>query len=138
MTKENVKIVKRTYPTGTAILLHEMSSDPNPIPNNTIGIVDFVDDMGQIHCTWFTRFHKRSLAISKEYGDDFEKAKGDGHVSTWEISGDGYYPYCTLCEGEPAYELLLQNETGKVQLPKRCPHCGAVMTNWDRLNKSRR
>ncbi len=27
-----------------------MGDDPNPIPDNTFGVVDHVDDIGTIHC----------------------------------------------------------------------------------------
>lgn len=43
--------VKAEYPEGTRILLIEMGDDdPRPIPPNTRGTVDFVDDMGTVHC----------------------------------------------------------------------------------------
>lgn len=35
----------------------------------------------------------------------------------WEISSDGYYPYCSLCKNEP--------ESGKRTY--YCPNCGAKM-----------
>lgn len=35
----------------------------------------------------------------------------------WEISSDGYYPYCKKCNARP--------ENGK--MTKYCPNCGAKM-----------
>ena len=35
----------------------------------------------------------------------------------WEISSDGYYPYCSNCKSEP--------ENGVMS--KYCPECGAIM-----------
>lgn len=43
----------------------------------------------------------------------------------WEISCDGYYPYCTNCYFEP-YHFVRANEGS---LPDICPKCGAKMTN---------
>ncbi len=40
-------------------------------------------------------------------------------ISRWEISSDGYYPYCVNCHTEPP---------GKVLSPY-CPNCGAMMEN---------
>lgn len=39
-----------SYPEGTRILLIKMGDDPNPISPNTRGTVDFVDDIGTVHC----------------------------------------------------------------------------------------
>ena len=37
--------------------------------------------------------------------------------SKWEISSDGYYPYCKMCNARP--------ENGK--MTNYCPNCGARM-----------
>ena len=37
--------------------------------------------------------------------------------SKWEISSDGYYPYCKMCNARP--------ENGKIT--NYCPNCGARM-----------
>ena len=37
--------------------------------------------------------------------------------SKWEISSDGYYPYCKMCNASP--------ENGK--MTNYCPNCGARM-----------
>lgn len=42
--------IKADYPKGTRVLLIHMGDDPRPIPSMTRGTVDFVDDMGTIHC----------------------------------------------------------------------------------------
>lgn len=58
--------IKERYPEGTRILLIEMGDDdPRPIPPNTRGTVDFVDDMGTVHCK-FDNGRKLGLA----YGVD--------------------------------------------------------------------
>ena len=42
--------VKAEYPEGTRILLIQMGDDPRPIPPNTRGTVDFVDDLATVFC----------------------------------------------------------------------------------------
>ena len=46
------QIMKERYPAGTRIILLQMGEDPNPIPPNTKGTVDCVDDIGTLHCTF--------------------------------------------------------------------------------------
>lgn len=42
---------KKIWPVGCGILLiHMLSDDPRSIPDNTRGIVEFIDDIGTIHC----------------------------------------------------------------------------------------
>ena len=48
MTNYTQKI-KEEFPAGTRIKLIHMNNDPFPVPDNTLGTVDFVDDAGQIH-----------------------------------------------------------------------------------------
>ena len=43
----------------------------------------------------------------------------------WEISSDGYYPYCSHCKTEP--------ENGVMS--KYCPNCGAKMRRSDDKNE---
>ena len=58
--------VKAEYPEGTRILLMEMGDDdPRPIPPNTRGTVNFVDDMGTVHCKFD---NGRNLGLA--YGAD--------------------------------------------------------------------
>lgn len=42
--------IKAEYPEGTRILLIQMGDDPRPIPPNTRGTVDFVDDLATVFC----------------------------------------------------------------------------------------
>lgn len=44
--------------------------------------------------------------------------------SKWEISWDGYYPYCDNCSYEPSYSEVLAG------LPDICPKCRAHMLNY--------
>lgn len=43
---------KGAFPVGTRILLEQMGDDPRPIPPNTRGTVEAVDDIGTVHCTF--------------------------------------------------------------------------------------
>ena len=48
--RRRVEMMKERYPEGTRICLDSMPNDPRPIPPGTKGTVDFVDDMGTLHC----------------------------------------------------------------------------------------
>ena len=56
------------YPEGTKIKLNYMKDNYNPVPSGTQGIVDHVDDAGQIHVKWE---NGSSLALLYDE-DDFE------------------------------------------------------------------
>ena len=49
MDSKSLENIKINFPPG--ILLTKMN-DPYPIPPNSIGTVDFIDDEGQIHIKW--------------------------------------------------------------------------------------
>lgn len=49
--KAQVEINKRMYPKGTRIKLINMN-DSQPVPSGTIGTVERIDDLGQIHMKW--------------------------------------------------------------------------------------
>ncbi len=57
--------VKESYPEGTRIVLIEMGDDPRPIPSNTRGTVDFVDDLATVFCKFD---NGRWLGLA--YGED--------------------------------------------------------------------
>lgn len=59
--------VKVLYPKGTRIKLIKMNDKYAP-PSGTIGTVDFVDDIGQIHVKWESG-GSLALVIGE---DDFE------------------------------------------------------------------
>lgn len=48
----DVQFYKKMYPKGTKVKVIKMGEDPNPIPSGTTGIVNFVDDLGTVHCTF--------------------------------------------------------------------------------------
>lgn len=50
--KLDMELIKSVYKPGTIIKLVQMYDDPQPIEPNSIGVVDYVDDAGQIHMKW--------------------------------------------------------------------------------------
>ena len=54
MDRKMVKFIKEQYPPGTRIRLNSMSDPYSPVPAGIAGIVDLVDDAGQIHMKWNT------------------------------------------------------------------------------------
>lgn len=52
LSHEKVESLKKQYPPGTRIQLHHMGDDPRPVPDGMTGTVNFVDDIGTIHCSF--------------------------------------------------------------------------------------
>ena len=52
MDSKMVKFIKEQYPPGTRIRLNSMSDPYSPVPSGVEGVVDWVDDEGQIQMTW--------------------------------------------------------------------------------------
>lgn len=65
-----LKRLEERYPVGTRIRLISMS-DPRPIPSGTCGVVEYIDDAGQIHMKWD---NGRGLALVPDE-DQFEKVE---------------------------------------------------------------
>lgn len=63
-----VKQIKNMYPEGTKIKLNYMKDTYHPVPSGTLGVVEHVDDAGQIHVKWE---NGSSLALIYDE-DDFE------------------------------------------------------------------
>lgn len=51
-SKEEIEELRRKYPEGTKIRLIKMY-DPTPVPPGTIGTINQIDDVGNIHCDEF-------------------------------------------------------------------------------------
>lgn len=51
MKEIELENIRRMYPKNTIIKLEKMD-DPQAPPSGTLGIVDFVDDAGQVHMIW--------------------------------------------------------------------------------------
>ena len=60
MDSKMIKFIKEQYPPGTRIRLNSMNDPYAPVTPGTEGIVDLVDDAGQIHMKWD---NGRTLAI---------------------------------------------------------------------------
>ena len=52
MKQDEVKRLRRQYPPGTKIKCIHMNDDCHPVPDETLGTVQFVDDAGTIHVGW--------------------------------------------------------------------------------------
>ena len=49
---KEVERIKKMYPKGTRIQIERMKDPYHPIERGTKGIVDYVDDVGTLHCTF--------------------------------------------------------------------------------------
>lgn len=50
--QDEVERLRRQYPPGTKIKCIHMNDDCHPVPDGTLGTVQFVDDVGTIHVGW--------------------------------------------------------------------------------------
>lgn len=50
--KKRIESIKQRYPEGTRICVDSMGDDPRPIEPGTKGTVDWVDDIGTVHCNF--------------------------------------------------------------------------------------
>lgn len=73
LTQEEIKVIKDKYVKGTKIKLLKMYDPFTPPPSETTGIVDFVDDIGQIHINWN---NGSTLALVPDL-DEFEVLEED-------------------------------------------------------------
>jgi hypothetical protein len=48
---KKIELLKTKYPVGTVVVVLAMN-DPHGVPSGTKGIVDHIDDIGQIHVSW--------------------------------------------------------------------------------------
>ena len=69
-TEKEVEHLRETYPKGTRIKLNHMADDPHPVPDGTYGVVEGVDDGGQILMRWD---NGQSLSLVPD-ADDFKIA----------------------------------------------------------------
>lgn len=50
MREEKLKAIKEKYPIGSRIKIIQMKNEPDY--DDKIGILQFIDDVGQLHGTW--------------------------------------------------------------------------------------
>ena len=50
--RKRIESIKQRYPEGTRICVDSMGDDPRPIEPGTKGTVDWVDDIGTVHCNF--------------------------------------------------------------------------------------
>ena len=50
--RKRIESIKQRYPEGTRICVDSMGDDPRPIESGTKGTVDWVDDIGTVHCNF--------------------------------------------------------------------------------------
>lgn len=68
-SEKELESLRQMYPVGTRIEVDSMGDPYNPIERGTKGTVDYVDDIGTLHCSFD---NGRSLGVI--YGeDDFHK-----------------------------------------------------------------
>ena len=53
VTQQELEQLRQQYPKGTRLKLISME-DPQGVPEGTVGEVELVDDIGQIHVRWET------------------------------------------------------------------------------------
>ena len=68
VTQQELEQLRQQYPKGTRLKLIAME-DPQGVPEGTVGEVELVDDIGQIHMKWE---NGSSLALIPE-ADRFQK-----------------------------------------------------------------
>lgn len=52
MNKKKIEMLREKYPKGTRICLNRMGDQYRPVPEGTLGTVEYVDDIGTIHMSW--------------------------------------------------------------------------------------
>ena len=68
ITEDKLKEIQEKYPVGTKIKMLEDMDDKYPIKKGTIGVVNYIDNEGQLHMNWE---NGRTLAVVPEI-DKFE------------------------------------------------------------------
>ena len=52
LKQSEVEFLRNKYPPGTKIKCIHMNDDCHPVPDGTLGTVQFIDDAGTIHVGW--------------------------------------------------------------------------------------
>lgn len=77
MRREDVLKLRHDVPKGTVIELILMKDDPRPIEPGTRGVVEHIDDIGNIHVDWD---NGRTLAVIPEV-DEYKVIQAGGAKS---------------------------------------------------------
>lgn len=87
--------IKAKYPEGTRILLIQMGDDdPRPVPPNTRGTVDFVDDLATVFCK-FDNGRRLGLAYGADsYRKLTEQELAEGRLNAARISNADKEMFC--------------------------------------------
>lgn len=121
LKKDEIRAIKEQYPRGARVIVDQMAPDPAPIEPGTIGTVDLVDDIGQIHCTFD---NGRVLALVPE-ADRFHIHQPTGKVKTeWlrsclRLTADEFIEICQELYGPQVVVhfdmdgLWIDKETGR-------------------------
>ena len=64
LRREEVERIKEQYPKGTPVRLYSMEGEQT-VPPGSRGVVDHVDDIGQIHMKWEKDVYKRQIMPRK-------------------------------------------------------------------------
>lgn len=64
-SKKQIQELKNRYPAGTRLKCLYMKESFHPVPYGTLGTVEHVDDLGQIHVHW-----DNGSGLALQYGVD--------------------------------------------------------------------
>lgn len=73
--KERIAKLRRLYTPGTRVKCHQMNNELYPVPKDTIGIVECVDDIGSIFVKW-----ENGSGLALVEGDSFSRIDRHGNT----------------------------------------------------------
>ncbi|HAE42059.1 MAG TPA: DUF4314 domain-containing protein [Clostridiales bacterium] len=76
-TRQQVERIKERYPSGTKIRMEHMADPYAPIPPGIEGTVDFVDDIGTLHCI-FDNGRSLGVIVGEDSFTVIEPEEGQG------------------------------------------------------------
>ena len=89
--RRKAEYLKKAYPPGTRIVLNSMGDDPRPIERGTRGTVEFVDDIGTVHCEFDSgrslglidgEDNFRALTVQELAEEETAQGEDNSHVLT--------------------------------------------------------
>lgn len=89
--RNRAEYLKKAYPSGTRIVLNSMGNDSRPIERGTRGTVEFVDDIGAVHCEFDSG---RSLGLID--GEDDFRALTAQELAEEAAQGEDNSPVLTM------------------------------------------